>query len=485
MVQTTKTIGATYTRISNDPTGREAGVERQDKDCLAIARREAVVVPPEHRFRDNDVSASKYAKRARRDWQKLMALVEAGQIRVVIVYDLDRLLRQPKELERLIDAAEGGLRVFSATGVIDLSTAGGILVARMMVAVAAHEADRVSARSKTKLRHDADNGRPHWSRRPYGYASSVTVNGERQVQPEGYKSGDIVSVEAAVICAMAHQVLDGASSTAVAKWANDAGYRTAAGKRWQSASVKFTLMSARTAGLREHKGEVMGEGTWSPILDRETWENVRARLELLAQPALPRGKRSMLTGLVHCAKPGCDSQHAMHRASTNGFPQYRCTIRPDGGCGQSVSAARVEEAVIGEATVALQRMAVRARTEGGVLVDPTGLQAQLDELDDMLASGELDMRAWRRTRVPLQKRYEVAQRSAVNLDLESRAHGILVGLVDRPGGLKANWDSLEVETKRALIALVVEDIRIGPADRRWGRTFDGSRINIAWRDLER
>src|SRR4051812_10927926 len=86
----------TYCRISHDPTGREAGVERQRKDTDGIARRERWDVLA--RFVDNDRSASRYATRDREDWLRAMAMIEAGAVDAVVVYDLDRFVRQPKEL---------------------------------------------------------------------------------------------------------------------------------------------------------------------------------------------------------------------------------------------------------------------------------------------------------------------------------------------------------------------------------------------------
>ncbi|HRB05178.1 MAG TPA: hypothetical protein PLP26_17515, partial [Ilumatobacteraceae bacterium] len=62
----TATRAVTYCRISHDPTGLEAGVDRQqvDTDRLAAERGWLVV----ERVVDNDRSASRYAKRGREGW---------------------------------------------------------------------------------------------------------------------------------------------------------------------------------------------------------------------------------------------------------------------------------------------------------------------------------------------------------------------------------------------------------------------------------
>src|SRR4051794_16384385 len=145
-VQTAQTVvrAVSYCRISYDPTGREAGVDRQHVDTDRIAEQNGWTLV--ERVVDNDRSASRYARRVREGWGRIMELVEGGEVEALVAYDLDRLIRQPKELERLIDAAESGLRVVTATGQIDLASGGGRMVARTLCNVAAMEADRVSER---------------------------------------------------------------------------------------------------------------------------------------------------------------------------------------------------------------------------------------------------------------------------------------------------------------------------------------------------
>lgn len=56
--------------------------------------------------------------------------VEAGSVEAIVAYDLDRLTRQPKELEYLIDLAENSLQLHVVTGVLpDLASGHGRLVA--------------------------------------------------------------------------------------------------------------------------------------------------------------------------------------------------------------------------------------------------------------------------------------------------------------------------------------------------------------------
>ncbi|MEV7046601.1 recombinase family protein [Amycolatopsis sp. NPDC051061] len=114
---------------------RAAGsVQRQRADCLQIADQRGWHVIGE--FVDNSVSASDRHK-SRPEYDQLAAAYEAGEFDALVCWDLDRLTRQPRQLEDWIDAAqERGLLLVTANGEADLSTDGGRMFARIKATVA-------------------------------------------------------------------------------------------------------------------------------------------------------------------------------------------------------------------------------------------------------------------------------------------------------------------------------------------------------------
>ena len=119
---------AIYTRISKDHAGLGLGVARQEKACRELADQRgwnnAVV------FSDNDVSASRAVRRPQ--YEAMLAGVRAGTVRRIVVWDLDRLSRQPIELEGFIDLVEQrGVELANVSGEVDLSTAHGRMFARI------------------------------------------------------------------------------------------------------------------------------------------------------------------------------------------------------------------------------------------------------------------------------------------------------------------------------------------------------------------
>jgi site-specific DNA recombinase len=87
-------------------------------------------------YLDNDVSAYQ-PKVIRPDFERMLVDLETGVIQGVAVYDVDRLARQPADLERIISIYDGKPLVFATVqGDIDLSTPDGRTMARVMVAFA-------------------------------------------------------------------------------------------------------------------------------------------------------------------------------------------------------------------------------------------------------------------------------------------------------------------------------------------------------------
>ncbi len=66
------TLAVIYSRISHDPEGRQAGVERQEQDCrhLAAERGWQVLEPV---YRENDVSASTRSKKRRPVFEQMLS----------------------------------------------------------------------------------------------------------------------------------------------------------------------------------------------------------------------------------------------------------------------------------------------------------------------------------------------------------------------------------------------------------------------------
>ena len=159
---------ALYLRISMDREMDGLAIERQRADCLEIAAARGWDVVRE--YVDQSKSATDKTKR-RPGYDALVNDFQSKQFDAIICWDLDRLTRQPRQLEDWIDAAEErGLRLVTANGEADLTTDGGRLFARVKAAVARSEVERKTARQSAAQAQRAAQGRAPKGMRPVGYA---------------------------------------------------------------------------------------------------------------------------------------------------------------------------------------------------------------------------------------------------------------------------------------------------------------------------
>ena len=150
---------AIYARISSDD-GSALGVQRQVEDCQALAASLGWQVGDV--YIDNDVSA--WSGKRRPEYERMLADLADGTRDAVLVYHLDRLVRRPLELEQFLPVLAAAdvrqVRFVSSAG-LDVGSGDGLMVLRMMAAMAANESDTKSRRVKRKMLQNAEAGLPH------------------------------------------------------------------------------------------------------------------------------------------------------------------------------------------------------------------------------------------------------------------------------------------------------------------------------------
>lgn len=255
------TSAAIYLRVSLDRTGEELAVDRQLEDCRAIAAAKGWNVVEV--FTDNSISASKRNVR-RPSYDRLVEDFHAGRFTAIICYDLDRLTRQPRQLEDWIDAAEDkGLKLVTANGEADLSTDGGRMFARMKSAVARSEIERKSARQTRAALQRAQLGKV-----PAG------------VRLTGYNiKGDVIPEEAELVSRIFSSFSTGETLKGIAAKLNAEGQTARNSSAWSSSSVSSILKNPRYAGRAVYRGVTNGHaGNWEAIIDGDLFDAVQARL---------------------------------------------------------------------------------------------------------------------------------------------------------------------------------------------------------------
>jgi len=448
-----------YGRISSDADQRGLGVGRQIEDTEQEAGRRGWTIVD--RYIDNDVSATRSKRRP--EYERLFADVRAGRIDALVVWDVDRLTRTPRELEDVIDLADShGLQLANVGGEIDLASPQGRLTARIKGSVARHEAEQMSRRIRRSFDERAQLGKPH-SFVAYGYQRT---DGRDVIDP----------IAAAVIRSAAEGLLRGETLRSIVAALNESGSRSPRGIPWNSTTLRQILLRDRNAGLRRHRGQVIGKGDWEPLYDEDTHVRV---VTLLTNPNRRTNKgatrKHLLSGIAKCGLCGAPVRVNVAGNTRRQAASYQCS-----GCLRIRRKQADVDAVVDAVMVErLQDRAIIARLAQG---DPAeveaardrvaALESRLAEAADKFADGVLtgDQLA----RITRKLRDEIDTLSGV-IAASAPAPGVL----DLAGPDAAKlWAKASLSVKRTVIELLCE-VTIEPTGS--GGRFDPASVSIQWR----
>lgn len=466
-----------YLRISDDyqekEEDRRKGVQRQLADCkalVAIRRWEVGDV-----YEDNDLSAYKRGV-VRGDFERLLSDLRDGVIQGVTPWDQDRLLRQPKDLERLIEIYEDHPNYVYATtqGDIDLSTTDGRTMARVMVAFANKASADTGRRVKRVQQELARQGKRHGGNTMhFGWLPDGSVDPDAKAEidkaHERILAGDKV----------AHIQDD---------WTAREVYPTRGklGKLHHS-TVKRVLTYPGLAGLKTYNRQLLlGEdGTpvkseWGAVCTAERLSMVCAALEERAPSnRAPGGNalRYLLSGIAHCSE--CNNPMVGSVRTRNGrpYPGYLCNFRGKGaGCGKVVRSMRpVDDLIIDLALAdqARRRQDPKDAPEWGGQAELDSAQAEIAELIQAKNAGQISVGVLLQLMPELEKR----QREL----LQQRQRVLLEGRRSKASAVKSRdeFDALSLERQRTLILKSFRAVVIHPSGKKAGR-FDPDLIEPIW-----
>jgi site-specific DNA recombinase len=281
-----------YLRQSRDVEGTRAAVDRQLEDCERLCDRMGWTIVRTHT--DNDVSAS--SKKARPGYDALFADVRADACDVVVAWAQDRLLRDVREGEDLIDLVEKhGVRVATVQGGDhDLASPDGRMHVRMMAVIARGEMEKKGARQRRQQLQAAEQGLPP-SRGLFGYRKNRDTGRLELYEPE-----------ATVVREAFDRLFKGQSINSLTKWMAESGTVSIRGNRWTNRMVSAMLLNPRYASVRCYYGQRMATGQWPAIVTEAEREKAVA---LLSEPSRKTNhfgpaRKWLGGGLYRCGRCG-------------------------------------------------------------------------------------------------------------------------------------------------------------------------------------
>lgn len=315
---------AVYARVSKDT---QESIPVQLEACRHYAARLGLPIAEEYQETKSGLITT------RPEYRHMLALARSGKISHLILFKADRFGREDgeyitafRQLEKL------GVEVHGTdVGRVEPGMVG------IHAFIANQEVRNISARVLPALIHRAKNGRA-MQRPPIGYRITI----QRGVfEPDHY---------APAVSELFARYAGGESLYAVTEWFNA---RTGLAKR--GFGIRRLLENPFYAGIivfNRHRGSKIDghyakeRHEWvhsthdAPLVDRETWQAVQARLAMNSNLGQQRaaGPQYPLTGLIWCE--ACQKRVHGQPDETGKYPFYHCPY-----CGRSKSNRKVERAL--------------------------------------------------------------------------------------------------------------------------------------------
>lgn len=423
---------ARVSHVSGRPDETSTGSQVDEMGVFSHANKGTVVTT----FVEAGKSA--YKNKARRpDLERAIKMIENGQADRLVVWKLDRWVRNVRELAKLIDRVEkaGGTFVSKCEPWCDTSNPMGYALVILVGALAEIESDNRADRARpfhnVRIKAGATPGGP----RPYGYVrtrNALTIDKQ----------------EAKTIREAAKRVINGESLRGIANDFNARGIATGnEGSTWTHTLVKRVLINPTTAAHRKMAdGSFAPSSVWKPILDADTWNRCRDILtDSSRRVCFDSTLQHFLSGALVCGKATCGGT-MRHTPHTKG-PRYRCAT-----CGHSITATDVEDYV----TASLMSMVSEDEWDG---LKARGRMADRTALDRLTAKQAKAREMW------LADEIDDAEWTAMQQDIKARVESLQeADALDLPmwDSLTEGWANGTPEDKRTVITTVFESITVNP-----------------------
>jgi site-specific DNA recombinase len=272
---------AIYTRKSSDE-GLEQNFNSLDAQYDACAayitsQRQEGWVLAKDRFDDGGQSGGTLERPA---LQHLMAEIDAGRIKMIVVYKIDRLTRSLSDFARLIDRLDAaGCSFVSVTQAFNTASSMGRLTLNVLLSFAQFEREVTAERIRDKIAASKKQGMWMGGVPPLGY----------DPHPDPMMRELVINEDEAEIVRTLFELYDQHGSLArVAEAAAKKGLRSKhhvfrsgrqqGGNTFSNGQIHKVLTNPVYLGKIRHK-ELVWPGRHQAVLDQELWDRVQAKLQ--------------------------------------------------------------------------------------------------------------------------------------------------------------------------------------------------------------
>jgi len=457
-----------YARVSRDPRKRNTSVRDQQTENHRTCADNNWDVAGE--FADPDRSASRHAKRSRPDWNEMMARSEAGECDVIVFWEAARGYRDLEvfvQLRRI--CLQNGILLCYDGDVYDLSKRSDWKRLTRDAVDAEDEAEKIRERILRTTRLSAERGAIH-GKIPYGF--------RREYDP---RTGDLLwqiedDATAAVLKEAAKRVAAGQTTYSIAKDFQKRGIPAPrnAKRGWDPQTINQIVLNPAVVGKRVHRGRIVGDAVWKPILEVPLYNACKL---ILGNPARRTQRDSAIVHLLSgIAKCHCGS--VLRPRHNREQLAYTCT----GGFCTSMEVRKLER------FVELAVLKYMERPEFARALEPddrddvvakaataiAGYQAEIDEAQELFRARKLSVGGLSLVESELLPLIEAENQRM----MQSSAPPVLVSLAS--GDVREVWAAMDLPQRRAALRLLV-GVTLNPARAKGVRVIEPGRVGLAWK----
>lgn len=526
-----------YARVSQDKRGKKISVESQVTIGRRWCKHHGLTVVAV--LRDNDMSASLFAKKERPDYARVLAMLDDGEANVLWTFENARAQRNMDifgDLRKILTRVRGYWAYDD--DLYDMSDADDRIAVTEDAIDAEKEAVRLSKRSKRGVETRALDGLWHGSlsfgyRNIYNERTGEVVDRVQDADQapaaeeivdrllEGFRQSTLARTlnERGVLPARAHRwtarhvdrlhrilrdpqawqalaeqltpeqeesveevrarLAEGDDSSLIANALNAGAFEHVYPGRWDAAKIRNVALNPVLAGLRVWRGEVIGTGRWKPIISPEKHRQVKL---MFADPSRKRvrdGDRVVhtLAGILLCGK--CDAGAVSYKRPIKADPLQRGYRCPHGhaACPDDLAEAYVVEALLSRLERPDASELFKVAAQAGDLADAMANAATLRARLDEAADAVATgtVEVSALQRITAQLRPRIE--AAERRIREAGANRALAGVVGPQA--REVWVTLSIPQRRDVLRAVVTP-RIMPVARKGRIPFDPARLRLTW-----
>jgi site-specific DNA recombinase len=282
------------------------------------------------RYPDPGLSASRFAKRGRPEWSRLVSDIEAGRLDVVVMWASNRGGRELEEWARFLNSCRRtGTRIF-VTGkgrLYDLAVTDDWEALAQQGIKSVLDSEEISLGSRRGIADSVARGEPT-GRIPYGYTREYELD---RTRPKGKRAIQVPHpAEAPVVREVIERIARAESISAILRDFRERGVRTRAGEDWSRSSLtRLVLGGVVYISKRRHKGSALLDGNWPPLVDEDVyWRAVAILSDPKRKPRnggiRPGKTRWLLSYIAVCSE--CGGPLSMRHLPRSGsqVAYYRC-----------------------------------------------------------------------------------------------------------------------------------------------------------------